>query len=58
MTESRNGEHSSESACNTFSTIRLFDLPINQTVHSFDKKNLNSWQHQPPAIEHLSIDIE
>ena len=58
--QSRNEEHYSELVCNTFSTVRTFDLPItNETAVSFDKiVDLNSRQQQP-AIKHLSdADIE
>ena len=61
MTESVNEEHSSESTCDTSATVRSFDLPtINLAATSFDKMvDLNSWQHQPPAIGHLTdVDIE
>ena len=56
MTESVNEEHSSESTCDTSATVRSFDLPtINLAATSFDKMvDLNSWQHQPPAIGHLT----
>ena len=61
MTEIVNEEHSSESTCDTSATVHSFDLPtINLAATSFDKMvNLNSWQHQPPAIGHLTdVDIE
>ena len=53
-----NEEHSSELTCDTSSalSVRPFNVPvINLTATSFDKMvDLTSWQHQPPAIEHLT----
>ena len=53
-----NEEHSSELTCGTSSalSVRPFNVPvINLTATSFDKMvDLTSWQHQPPAIEHLT----
>ena len=61
MFECRNEEHSSKSACDTFSTVPIFDLPIvNQTATSYNKMvNLNYWQQQPPTNGHLTdLDIK
>ena len=61
VTKSRDEKNFSESTYNTSSTVRTFDLPIvNLTAASFDVMvDMNSWQQQPPAIEHLSYaDIE
>ena len=46
MAKCPNKEHSSESACNTFSTVRIFDLSIiDQKATSYDKMvDVNSWQ--------------